>query len=437
MMIQKVLDNFKITSLNQMQLASLEASKQSNDVVLLSPTGSGKTLGFLLPILTSLDKEKLGVQVLILAPSRELALQIEQVFKQMGTGFKVNCCYGGHSTRIERNNFDQAATVLVGTPGRIAYHIRNNHFDTNSVHTLVLDEFDKALELGFQEDMAQIIYALKKLNKRILTSATNMPAIPAFTGIKNQIELNFLNASPAKLEGLKLKSVRAGNKDKLDALFSLICKLGNKSSLIFCNHRDAVERISTLLFEKGIDHGIYHGGMEQEDRERALIKFRNGSHRILITTDLASRGLDIPEIEIVMHYQLPLTESVFIHRNGRTARMNAKGVSYLLLATGDHIPSFITEQVEVEDLPAKNILPTNTIWDTLYLSAGKKDKINKMDIVGMLLKKGNLQKDELGLIEVLDHSAFVAVNRNKIKAVAELVRNEKIKNKKIKIEIAK
>lgn len=436
-MIQKVLDNFKIASLNQMQLASMEASTKLNDVLLLSPTGSGKTLGFLLPVYASLKKEKAGVQVLILAPSRELALQIEQVFRQMGTGFKVNCCYGGHSTRIERNNFDQAAAVLIGTPGRIAYHIRNSHFDTNSIHTLVLDEFDKALEYGFQEDMTFIIYALKNLSKRILTSATNMPTIPSFTGINNHIELNFLNDSPIRTDGLKLKLVKAENKDKLDALFSLICKLSNKTGLIFCNHRDAVERISNLLLEKGLAHGMYHGGMEQEDRERELIKFRNGSYRLLITTDLASRGLDIPEIEIIIHYQLPLTENVFIHRNGRTARMNAKGVSYLMLAVGDHIPTFIKEQVEMEELPAKNILPTNTKWDTLYLSAGKKDKINKMDIVGMLLKKGNLQKDELGLIEVLDHSAFVAVSRNKIKEIVELVRNEKIKGKKIKIEIAR
>ncbi len=433
----KTLENLKITALNQMQLASIEACKKSNDVILLSPTGSGKTLGFLLPLLNTLSKEKVGVQALILVPSRELGIQIEQVFKQMQTGFKVNCCYGGHSTKIERNNFNQAPTVLVGTPGRIAYHIRKISFDTNTIHTLILDEFDKALEFGFQEEMSYIIQRLKNVNKRMLTSATNMPIIPEFTGVINPLELNFLDASPTKTDGLKLKQVKAENKDKLDALFSLVCKLGNKPTLIFCNHRDAVERISSLLFAKGLDHGIFHGGMDQDDRERALIKFRNGSHRILITTDLASRGLDIPEIEIVIHYQLPTTENAFIHRNGRTARMNAQGVSYLLLAVGDHIPPFIKENPEIETLPSKNTLPANSDWDTLYLSAGKKDKINKMDIVGMLLQKGKLQKDELGLIEVLDHSAYAAIKREKIKQVESLVRNEKIKNKKVKIEISK
>jgi superfamily II DNA/RNA helicase len=437
MMIQKVLEHLKIPSLNEMQLASIEAAKKENDVILLSPTGSGKTLGFLLPILQNLDPQKAGVQALILVPSRELAIQIETVFKSMNTGFKVNCCYGGHSTKTEKNNFEHPASVLVGTPGRIAFHIRRNSFDTNTVSTLVLDEFDKSLEFGFKEEMSFIIHELKKLEKRILTSATKMKEIPDFTGVKDPIELNYLSTTPTKPQGLKLKIVKAEGKDKLDTLFSLICKLGNTASLIFCNHREAVDRISSLLWDKGLAHGIFHGGMEQEDRERALIKFRNGSHKMLITTDLASRGLDIPEIEYVIHYQLPHTEDIFIHRNGRTARMNAKGTSYLLLSETEYVPSFIKESPAEETLPEKNVLPEKSGWVTLYIASGKKDKINKVDIVGLLLQKGNLQKDELGLIEVLDHSSYAAVTNKKAEAVVQLVKNEKIKGKKVKIEVSK
>jgi superfamily II DNA/RNA helicase len=437
MMIQKVLENLKIASLNEMQLASLEAMKKNKDIILLSPTGSGKTVGFLLPLLNNLDKNKTGIQALILVPSRELGLQIEQVFKQMGTGFKVNCCYGGHSTRIEKHNLKEAPALLIGTPGRIAFHIRNKNVDTNSITSLVLDEFDKALEFGFQEDMSFIIHQLKKLNKRMLTSATKMNNIPSFTGVINPVEINYLSNTPAKTEGLKLKVVKAEGKDKLDVLFALICKLGNTATLVFCNHRDAVERISELLWEKGIVHDTFHGKMEQEDRERALIKFRNGSYRILITTDLASRGLDVPEIENIIHYQLPHTEDVFIHRNGRTARMNAKGTAFLILGESEHSPLFINETPLLETLPSENKIPENTQWCTLYIAAGKKDKINKMDIVGMLLQKGKLQKEELGLIEVLDFSSYAAVNRKKIDSVISLIRNEKIKNKKVKMEISK
>lgn len=434
--IQKALNNLKISQLNLMQVETLEASKKGADLILLSPTGSGKTIAFLLPVLVALDADKPGIQALVIVPSRELAIQIEQVFKQLQSGFKVNCCYGGHSTRVEKNNLEQAPALLIGTPGRIAFHIRNKYINTASISTLVLDEFDKALEFGFQEDMSFILYHLKNTQKRILTSATQMPEIPDFTGIKNPIEINYLSTTPTKAAGLKVKTVVSESRDKTAALFSLICKLGNTATLVFCNHRDAVEMISEVLNEKGLVHGVFHGKMEQVDRERALIKFRNGTYRILISTDLASRGLDIPEIENIIHFQLPHTEEIFIHRNGRTARMNAQGTAYLILASHEHVPEYISEKPEKESLPAKDKIPANTPWCTLYIAAGKKDKINKMDIVGMLLQKGKLQKDELGLIEVLDFSSYAAVHRSKIESLLALIKNEKIKNKKVKMELS-
>lgn len=436
LMLQKILENLKIASLNDMQLQAIETAEKASDILILSHTGSGKTLAFLLPILFNLKAEKEDVQALVLVPSRELAIQIEQVIKQMNTGYKVNCCYGGHSTRTEKNNLTHPPTLLVGTPGRIAYHIRHKNINTDGIKTLVLDEFDKSLELGFKDDMSFIISHLSKLRKRILTSATNMPEIPEFTGVKKPVELNFLDTDSPTTAQLKLKFLRAPDTDKLEILFGLLCLLKNQSTLVFCNHRDAVERISNLLSAKKLPHGIFHGGMEQEDRERALIKFRNGSHRMLITTDLASRGLDIPEIEAVIHYQLPASLEIYTHRNGRTARMNAEGTSYLLLSGNDFIPPFLKETPEVVTLPETNSLPENTLWRTLYIGAGKKDKINKMDIVGMLLQKGKLAKEELGKIEVLDYSAYIAVRSNKIENLIRTVRNEKIKNKKVKIALS-
>jgi superfamily II DNA/RNA helicase len=432
-MIKKALENLEIAELNEMQNAAISAAKKS-DVVLLAPTGSGKTLGFLLPLLSLLDLKILQVQALVLVPSRELALQIEQVFKTMSTGFKVNCCYGGHSTKIEKNNFIQPPALLIGTPGRIAHHVRLENFDTSKVQTLILDEFDKALEFGFQDDMSYIIKQLPAIKKRILTSATKMDEIPGFTGVTNPQKLDFLN-SKTNAPDLKLKVVIAEAADKLEALFALICKIGSKATLVFCNHRDAVERISDLLWEMGLPHDIFHGGMEQEDRERALLKFRNGSHRILVTTDLASRGLDIPEIEYVIHYQLPHNEEAFLHRNGRTARMHAKGTSYLILSPDESLP-YLKQQPEIEVLPKNNTIPEPSPWATLYIAAGKKDKVNKVDIVGLLLKKGQLDKEDLGLIEVLDHTSYAGVKRNKIEQVVKLVKLEKIKNKKVKIEIS-
>lgn len=435
-MIPQILEKLKIDALNDMQQLALKTAEQGKDMVLLSPTGSGKTLAFLLPVLSNLNPTKEGVQCLVIVPSRELAIQIESVFRQMGTGFKVNCCYGGHKVQTERNNLDQAPAVLIGTPGRLTHHIRKRTLDLSTATMLVLDEFDKALEFGFQKDMEFIIAKMTSLQQRILTSATQGLAIPSFTGIVEPTYVNYLTtqAAPPKLT---IKAVRSNAQDKFDALLKLIGSKAHQSILVFCNHREAVDRISEILTNRDLSHDVFHGGLEQDDRSKALVKFRNGSHKLLITTDLASRGLDIPEIECVIHYQLPASENAFIHRNGRTARMHAEGVAYLILGENETPPAYIKGELEIEALEALTESAPATDWVTLYISAGKKDKINKVDIVGLFLQKGGLAKEELGLIEVQDFSSFVAVKRTKVKELLTLISTEKLKKKTVKIEIAR
>jgi len=431
-----ILSRFNITELNDMQHEMLDVIQKPNDVVLISPTGSGKTIGFLLPVLQLLSADKPGVQVLILVPSRELAIQIEQVFKNMGTAHKINCCYGGHSVRIEENNLQHPPAILVGTPGRVAHHLRRKNLVVTDTPILILDEFDKSLEFGFKEEMEYILQHCKNIKKRILTSATALKEIPAFVGIQNMVELNYTVGQPESKSALVMKSVKVQGDDKLQALMLLLGYTNAQSTLVFCNHREAVTRISEQLTQNNVEHGFYHGGLDQIDREKMLIKLRNGSINILITTDLAARGLDIPEIEAVIHYQLPATEDIMIHRNGRTARMHAEGTAYFLLDTDYYLPKFLSVKPEEVELPNTLTLPKPCEWKTMYIGAGKKDKINKMDIVGMILQKGQLQKDELGKIEVLDHSAYVAVKRNKINKVLQLIKDEKIKNKKVKMEVS-
>ena len=435
-MIPQILKKLNIDALNDMQQLALKTAEQGKDMVLLSPTGSGKTLAFLLPVLSNLNPTKEGVQCLVIVPSRELAIQIESVFRQMGTGFKVNCCYGGHKVQTERNNLDQAPAVLIGTPGRLTHHIRKRTLDLSTATMLVLDEFDKALEFGFQKDMEFIIAKMTSLQQRILTSATQGLAIPSFTGIVEPTYVNYLTtqAAPPKLT---IKAVRSNAQDKFDALLKLIGNKAQQSILVFCNHREAVDRISEILTNRDLSHDVFHGGLEQDDRSKALVKFRNGSHKLLITTDLASRGLDIPEIECVIHYQLPASENAFIHRNGRTARMHAEGVAYLILGENETPPAYIKGELEIEALEALTESAPATDWVTLYISAGKKDKINKVDIVGLFLQKGGLAKEELGLIEVQDFSSFVAVKRTKVNELLTLISTEKLKKKTVKIEIAR
>ncbi|MBF8455899.1 DEAD/DEAH box helicase [Kaistella sp. G5-32] len=434
MELQSLYQNLQIQDMNQMQKSAYKASENEKDLLLLSPTGSGKTLAFLFPVLRNLKKENSGIQAMILVPSRELGLQIEQVFKAMGTDFKVSVCYGGHDKKIEVNNLIEAPALLIGTPGRIAYHLKNDNFDATTIKTLVLDEFDKSLEFGFHDDMSLIISEMPLLSQRILTSATAMDQIPDFTGLNNEEKVDFLKVLEIKPD-FQLRKVITTSEEKLETLFQLLCKIGNKRTLIFCNHRDAVDRISELLKEKGISRETFHGGMEQDERERALLKFKNDSSRILITTDLASRGLDIPEVESIVHYQLPPKEDAFIHRNGRTARMNAKGFVYLIMTEDENFP-FIKKNTPEEKLTQDYKMPARTPYLTIYISAGKKDKVNKVDIVGFLIKKGELEKDDIGLIEVKDTTSYVAVNRQKVVALLKKLEGQRLKNKKLKIEIA-
>ena len=433
--IDKMLSHLRIEGLNELQSDALETVQQHRDLILLSDTGSGKTLAFLLPILTFLDEKQTGTQALVIVPSRELALQIEQVFKTMGTGFKITCCYGGHLRETEENNLKEAPALIVGTPGRLADHIRRNNIQTGAIKTLVLDEFDKSLELGFQDEMAFIIGSLRSLNKRILTSATAATEIPEFVGLKSVQTLDYLSGK--KTERLLIQQVYSPDRDKIDTLFRLICRIGDRSAVVFCNHRESVERVSALLKDKGIVNVFYHGALEQSERDSALAKFRNGSSNILVTTDLASRGLDVPNIRYIIHYHLPATEEVFIHRNGRTARMDASGTAILILSPEESLPGFIHDRPEPLEIPAATTLPAKPKWTTLFVSAGKKDKVNKVDVVGFLTAKGQLKKEDIGLIEVKDFFCFVAIRKSNVSHTLQLIKNEKLKNKKVKIDVSK
>lgn len=431
------LAKLNIRSLNDMQQKTAETMREQDQLILLSATGSGKTLAFLLPLLESLNPDEKLCQAMILVPSRELALQIDSVLKQMQTGYKITCCYGGHKREIEENNLVQPPAIVIGTAGRMADHIRRNNINLGKIKFLVLDEFDKSLELGFLEEMEFIISSLPAVQKRMLTSATFAEEIPAFVQMDKPVTLNFLPEQGIAPDVLRINTVLSPAKDKLDTLLQLVCYTGNTSTIIFCNHRDAVERVSAFLADQGIVNVFYHGGMEQHDREVALCKFRNTSSDILVTTDLASRGLDIANIRNIIHYHLPNDEAAFTHRNGRTARMNSTGNVYVIHNSDEELPAYLTQNAVSFEMPERLSLPDKPKWSTLFIAAGKKDKINKVDIVGFLSQKGQLKKDEIGLIEVKDFTAFAAVRKSKMSHVVQLVKDQKIKGKKVKIAVAK
>ena len=436
--ITQALTNLKIESLNPMQETAIESWREGKDLILLSPTGSGKTLAYLLPLLETLQPDVKGVQAVVLVPSRELALQIDQVFKSLNTPYKVMSCYGGRPAMEEHRTMKGInPSVIIGTPGRMNDHLGKQNFDVTDVQTLIIDEFDKCLEFGFQEEMATVIGQLPRLKRRFLLSATDAEEIPRFTGLNQTLKLNFLSDDEPISERIHIYKVLSPIKDKLETLYQLLCTLGNKSTLVFCNHRESVERVGKYLQSQKYPCGIFHGGMEQDERERSLYKFRNGSCHVLISTDLAARGLDIPEIENIVHYHMPIQEDGYIHRNGRTARWEAEGNSYIILHPEENLPAYIQEEPEWFEIPENIPHPAQPQFVTLYIGKGKKDKINKIDIVGFLSKKGNLGKEEIGRIDVKDHYAYVAITRKKIKETLKSIKNEKIKGVKTIIEEAK
>ena len=425
---EAILAKLNIYELNPMQEEAIKVIKENTNVILLSPTGTGKTLAFSLPLINSLDPTSKEIQALILVPSRELAIQIEQVIRSMGSGYKVNAVYGGRPMSKDKIELKHTPAILIGTPGRVADHFSNDRFSKKYIKTIILDEFDKSLEVGFEYEMRGIINELPSINKRILTSATQGVEIPDFVGLDSPETINYLGKSVSKL---KVKTVISPAKNKLNTLLYLLNHIGNHQGIIFCNLKDSIQKVSSFLESKNMSHGCFNGGMEQKDRERSLIKFRNGTNQILIATDLAARGIDIPEMKYIIHFQLPLSKEEFTHRNGRTARVSTKGIAYVLKWKEERLPEFIGTP-PVEDI-SKQSIRKPVFWETLFISGGRKDKISKGDIAGMFFKLGKLTKDQLGIIELKQDCAFVAVPASMVDHLVENLNNTRLKKKKVRV----
>jgi superfamily II DNA/RNA helicase len=428
---EDILLKLNIQQLNPMQEEAISVIEKTANTIILSPTGTGKTLAFLLPLLETLDPNIDEVQALILVPTRELAIQIEQVVRNMGTGYKVNAVYGGRPMSKDKIEIKHSPSILIGTPGRILDHFDSDRFSKESIETLVLDEFDKSLEIGFEDEMAGILSELPNIKKRILTSATQGVEIPSFVKLDKPVVIDYLEEAVGSK--LAIKIVLTPAKDKLPRLLELLQHLGNQPGIIFCNFRDSIEEVRSLLEKNKIGHTCFSGGMEQKDRERSLIKFRNGTSQILIATDLAARGIDIPELKYIIHYELPHSLEEFTHRNGRTARVNAKGTAYVLKWENERLPEFIKDSGDMDI--SKKAAPMKQFWETLFISGGRKDKISKGDIAGLFFKQGNINKDQLGEIELKQDCAFVAVPLSIAHQLVEKLNNSRLKKKKVRITI--
>lgn len=426
-----------ISDLNDLQKSVLKNLKISSSAIIYSPTGSGKTLAFsvtLLKALKNFGTEKL--QAVIIAPSRELVIQISDVIRPIAPDYKVTSLYGGHNVADEKNSLQNVPSIIVGTPGRLLDHANRGNIDLTNVRQLILDEFDKCLELGFEEEMRKLLKKMPNLSRKILTSATILKDFPDFVNLTDYVTLDFLESAENPNERTTIWQVKSEEKDKLAALRTLLYCIPQGKTIIFANYRDAVSRIYQNLKDNQISAGIYHGALEQMDREKAIAMFNNESYPILVSTDLGSRGLDIKEVKNIIHYHLPVSQESYTHRNGRTARVDKTGDVYILTHQDEQLPDFVTID-ETFNLPEKceqkSIVNRNS---TLYFKAGKKEKISKADIVGFIANNSQIAPNEIGVINVYDHYALVAIPKQKAKTAVSQLLKAKIKGKKIRIEIA-
>lgn len=411
----------------------MQAFRKSDNVVLLSPTGSGKTLAYLLPLIESLKAEQPAVQALVIVPSRELAMQTVEVVKQGGANIRALALYGGRPAMEEHRTLNGVRPqLLVGTPGRLLDHLTKGNFSADSIHTLVIDEFDKCLELGFRDEMSQIFAHLPGVRKRFLLSATDNEEITRF--LPEYVRLDYLDSTEAA-ERIEQLYVSSPQKDKLETLADLLLSVGNQTSIVFVGFRESVERVAKFLRERGFVASSLHGGLEQRHRERELFRFVAGSTNILVSTDLAARGLDIQALDNVIHYHLPLNEQAFIHRNGRTARWDREGRSFIILGPEETLPPYVV--ADKFSVSHSTRSPQHPLWSSIYIGKGKKDKISKGDIAGFLMKVGGLDKDDVGRIDVRDYHSFVAINRKRTSETLIRLRGQKIKGIKTIFELMK
>ena len=424
-------------TLNAMQTAVCDELLQHTDnLMVLSPTGSGKTLAYLLPLTQLLDAQSSQVQAVVVVPGRELALQSATVLKDMGCGLRGMACYGGRATMDEHRKLREVQPQIVfATPGRLNDHLQKGNIDTHTIRYLFIDEFDKCLEMGFHDEMQQLIGLLPKAIRSVLLSATPAEELGSQTLVTHFFKvLNFLPEDEQVSQRVTIYRVQSEEKDKLPTLRQLLLSFQGASTIVFLNYRDAVERVATYLREQGFVVSHFHGGMEQRQREDALYRFSNGSASILVSTDLAARGLDIPNIANIVHYHLPETEDGYVHRVGRTARWDKHGKAFFILHGQEQIPAYVDADVADFVLPQVLSEPTQPRFQTLYIGKGRRDKLSKTDIVGFLCKKGGLKGDEIGRIDVRDRYTYVAVARTKAKQVVQRTQGEKIKGLRTVIE---
>jgi len=431
----KSLESLGFTQMTPIQAKAIEPILEGKDILAQSKTGSGKTLAFGLPAIVKTDTQNYQPQTLIITPTRELAQQIAQELRRVASyksNLKILTLYGGVPLRPQADSLAKGAHILIGTPGRIQDHLAKETLTLDSVKTLILDEADRMLDMGFYDDILKINRNMARQKQTLLFSATFPEKIETLAQslLKEPLTLKIASQKEVRL----IEEVLYEVEDKPKALRSIIQSYQPQSLLIFCNTKSEVIALTQQLIKQGHSAIDLHGDLDQRERQEAVIAFSNGSKRILVATDVASRGLDIEGIELIINYDIPLDGELYTHRIGRTGRASHKGCAITLFSANEHHKcQYIQDIAQKASLKTLRVDPKfrmESEYDTLCLNGGKKSKLRKGDILGTLCKEVGISNTEIGKIEITESKSYIALDYRVVERVLKALKKVKIKKKK-------
>lgn len=444
----EVVEELGFSALTPIQAASIPVLLAGTDLIGQSQTGSGKTAAFALPILARLALGSPVLSALVLCPTRELSAQVARAFRQLGRrmpGLQVRVLGGGEPIRAQQSALARGVHVAVGTPGRILDHLRRGNLHLDRVETVVLDEADRMLEMGFEQDMQTLLAALPRSRQTAFFSATFPPSIEEMSRrFQRAPERVQITSAAQDVPAVRQLLVAAEPADKQAQLCRVLAAIPHESALVFANLKASVAELARVLSRRGVSVSALHGDLEQAERDRVLAKFRNGSTRVLVATDVAARGLDVDHLDLVVNFDLPVQRETYVHRIGRTGRAGKPGLAISLAGARDarrvqELASAASAKLEPLDLSPESesvasapaALQRDAKMDTLRIGGGRKQKVRPGDILGALTgEAGGLEGEDIGKIEIHEHFSYVAVSRRVSRRAQQSLSTGRIKGRR-------
>lgn len=452
----QVTEELGYENLTPIQAQSIPLLLEGHDIIGQSKTGSGKTAAFSIPILERIQLRNRTPQALILSPTRELAAQVVREIRKLGrksSGLQVLELAGGQPLFSQTNALEKGVHIVVGTPGRVLDHLNRRNLDLSQILFLILDEADRMLDMGFQDDMEKILKNVPQKRQTLLFSATFPHTIESLSKSYQKNPQRVTVPDEAKTApAIRQIYFQASPEVKFNGLLWILQQNKPESAILFCNLKTTVIELTRSLIQVGLSAGCIHGDLEQSDRDRVMAKFRNQSIRFLVATDVAARGIDVADLEAVVNYDLPARADVYVHRVGRTGRAGKKGLAISLVAprelgkiqaiekyAGFHIEEkklARLENLDVEEF--KSSLPQNSLMATLFIASGRKDKMRPGDILGALTgEAAGLKGTDIGKIEIHDRFSYVAIAKTLAPIALQRLRDGRIKGRKLRIEMVR